>query len=100
MSKRLSMKASSSRHSLRHSLRRPLRHFSRLWPALGLLSALALGGCGVFQPPQPWEKGKLAQDVMKMDKDPLEARFMSHVYFSKEASSGGDGVGGGGCGCN
>jgi len=37
---------------------------------------------------------------MKMDRDGLEARFMSHVYFSKEAASGGDGVGGGGCGCN
>ena len=23
-----------------------------------------------------------------------------HIYFSKEASSGGQGVGGGGCGCN
>jgi hypothetical protein len=67
---------------------------------LTLLPALALGGCGVFQPPQPWEKGNLAKGEMKMDKDPLEARFMSHVYFSKEASSGGDGVGGGGCGCN
>jgi len=26
--------------------------------------------------------------------------FESHVYFSKEASRGGDGVAGGGCGCN
>jgi Domain of unknown function (DUF4266) len=72
----------------------------RLWLAVGLLPALALGGCGVFQPPQAWEKGKLARPEMKMDKDPLEARFTSHTYFSKEAASGGDGVGGGGCGCN
>ncbi len=81
-----------------------LRHLAcrrvRLPLALCLLSALSLGGCGIIQPPQPWEKGALAKSEMKMDKDPLEARFMSHVYFSKEASSGGDGVGGGGCGCN
>jgi hypothetical protein len=61
---------------------------------------LLLSACVTVQPPQPWEKGELARAVMKMDKDPLEARFGSHVYFSKEESSGGDGVGGGGCGCN
>jgi hypothetical protein len=64
----------------------------------GLLAAL--GGCSSLQPPQAWEKSALAQPRMKMDRDGLEARFMSHVYFSKEAASGGDGVGGGGCGCN
>jgi hypothetical protein len=30
----------------------------------------------------------------------LEARFQEQVYQSKEAASGGFGVGGGGCGCN
>ena len=62
----------------------------------GLLSA----GCAHIQPPQPWEKAELARPVMRMDTDPLEAEFFSHVYFSKEDSKGGDGVGGGGCGCN
>lgn len=66
--------------------------------ALGLL--VALGGCAAWQPPQPWEKGELARPVMRLDSDPLEARFTSHIYFSKEAASGGSGVGGGGCGCN
>jgi hypothetical protein len=28
------------------------------------------------------------------------AAFDDHTYFSKEASSGGRGFGGGGCGCN
>ena len=32
--------------------------------------------------------------------DPLEAAVDDHIYFSKEASSGGQGFGGGGCGCN
>ena len=37
---------------------------------------------------------------MQFDPDPLEARMNQHVYTSKEGSSGGYGIGGGGCGCN
>jgi hypothetical protein len=70
-------------------------------PTLALgLGLLALGGCSTINPPQPWEKGNLANPLMRMDVDPLEARFSAHTYFSKEAASGGSGVGGGGCGCN
>ena len=80
--------------------RHPPRAARPLLAALGALATLSLPGCMTWQPPQPWEKGELARPAMKMDKDPLEARFTAHVYFSKEAASGGDGVGGGGCGCN
>ena len=31
---------------------------------------------------------------------PLERAIDDHIYFSKEGSTGGAGVGGGGCGCN
>ncbi len=62
-----------------------------------LLTVLLLGGCGTVQ---PWEKGYLAKPAMAFDPDPLEAHFKQHVYSSKEAASGGYGVGGGGCGCN
>ena len=71
-----------------------------------LLAATAIGAilgssaCSSWQPPQAWEKGELAKPVMRMDSDPLESRYSAHVYFSKEAASGGGGVGGGGCGCN
>ena len=37
---------------------------------------------------------------MAMDGDVLGQRVLQHIYTSKENSSGGDGVGGGGCGCN
>jgi hypothetical protein len=37
---------------------------------------------------------------MQLTTDPLEAATDDHSYFSKEASSGGRGFGGGGCGCN
>jgi hypothetical protein len=37
---------------------------------------------------------------MQIVSDPLESSADDHIYFSKEASSGGQGFGGGGCGCN
>lgn len=76
---------------------------NRIFPRrLALVAAaLALGGCASpWQPPQPWEKGVLARPEMRLEADPLEARFSAHTYFSKEAASGGGSVGGGGCGCN
>ncbi len=60
----------------------------------------ALSACSVIQPVQPWEKGVLARAEMTFEGDPLDNRFVEHTYFSKEAASGGTGVGGGGCGCN
>jgi hypothetical protein len=65
-----------------------------------LLCVAALGGCSAFSPPQPWEKGNLAKPDMSMGGDPLDERFVQHIYSSKENASGGYGVGGGGCGCN
>ena len=49
---------------------------------------------------EPWDKEVLAKPIMAFDTDPLEAKSKQHIYFSKEASSGGYGLGGGGCGCN
>jgi hypothetical protein len=60
-----------------------------------------LAGCTLIQPVQPWEKGTLAKPEMTIQgSDPLEAKFADHIYSSREAASGGSGVGGGGCGCN
>lgn len=49
---------------------------------------------------QPWERDLLAKDSMQLVPDYLDNFYDEHIYFSKEASSGGQGVGGGGCGCN
>jgi Domain of unknown function (DUF4266) len=65
----------------------------------GLL-AVGASGCSVFAPPQAWEKGNLAKPEMGMGGDPLQQRYLQHIYTSKENASGGYGVGGGGCGCN
>jgi hypothetical protein len=69
----------------------------RPWFALVTLALLA--GCSVA-PPKPWEKDLLARPAMTMEGDVLERRFLQHIYTSKENSSGGAEVGGGGCGCN
>ena len=60
---------------------------------------LLLTACS-YQPVQPWERDILAQKKMQLEPYPLDAALDEHTYFSKEASRGGAGVGGGGCGCN
>jgi len=67
---------------------------------LSLAVVIGCAGCASFNPPQPWEKGELAKPAMQFDPEVLQARFREHTYVSKEGSSGGYGVGGGGCGCN
>ncbi len=47
-----------------------------------------------------WERGYLARDEMAWDPDALESSLNDHIFFSKEASSGGNSAAGGGCGCN
>jgi len=49
---------------------------------------------------KPWERGTLARDNMQLVTNEVQAGLDEHIYFSKEAASGGSGVGGGGCGCN
>lgn len=60
-------------------------------------SLLFANGCTNVQ---PWQRGTLADYTMRPDRDPLAGLQAEHVFFSREASSGGSGVGGGGCGCN
>jgi hypothetical protein len=61
--------------------------------------ALLLAGCSSLGP-RPWEKDLMARREMLVDSYPLLTAAEDHVYFSKEASSGGRGFAGGGCGCN
>jgi hypothetical protein len=50
---------------------------------------------------KPWQKAKLAEQSMKKGGAiPSLAKFSGKVFISKEASRGGQGVAGGGCGCN
>lgn len=73
----------------------------RRLPALGLLLAVLglVPGCGSLGV-RAWERDQLARPEMRMDPNPTESGIDDHIYFSKEAASGGRGFGGGGCGCN
>lgn len=48
----------------------------------------------------PWDRDLLAKPEMALLSEPLETATDEHIYFSKEATSGGQSFGGGGCGCN
>lgn len=69
---------------------------------LRLISMLAL--CALLLPSctqvKAWERGYLAKDEMAWDSDVLESALSDQIFFSKEASSGGNSAAGGGCGCN
>ena len=64
--------------------------------SLGALT-LFLSGCSTVQ---PWQRAALASYEMNPDRDPLANAASEHVYYSREAATGGRGVGGSGCGCN
>ncbi len=62
-------------------------------------SLLVLSGCSSLGV-EPWERDLLAKKEMALTSSPIDAALDDHIYFSKEASSGGKSFGGGGCGCN
>ncbi len=67
--------------------------------AVLFVAAILISACSSMGV-EAWERDILAKDEMQLPSDPLEAAIDDHIYFSKEASSGGRGFGGGGCGCN
>lgn len=70
----------------------------RLFLSLILVFAgLGISGCATVQ---PWQRGYLTDYTMRQDRDELHANMNAHMYFSREGSTGGRGIGGGGCGCN
>ena len=60
-------------------------------------AVLSAGGCAHVK---PWERGALSTYGMRQDRDPLQDALREHVFFTREAATGGRSVGGGGCGCN
>jgi len=74
------------------------RRFARC--GLALITPLLLSACSSVDV-MSWEKGLFAEETMKPGgPEPLIVKANEHVYTSKEATRGGGGIGGGGCGCN
>ena len=73
----------------------------KLLTAVTLLTfgCAAVTGCSSLGV-KPWQRDILSRSDMRPDGGGLDDAIDEHVYFSKEASSGGRTFGGGGCGCN
>ena len=70
------------------------RTFSILLASFAIASLSGCASMGV----EPWERDLHAREDMQPNQ--RDAAIDDHIYFSKEASSGGRGFAGGGCGCN
>lgn len=60
---------------------------------------LVVSGCSSMGV-DPWDRDLLAKPAMAINSSPMDQAIDEHIYFSKEASSGGKSFAGGGCGCN
>ena len=72
----------------------------RVLSSLALAAAAGvLGGCAATSV-KPWDRDLMAKPTMRFSPRPIETAVDDHIYFSKEGSTGGMDVAGGGCGCN
>jgi len=75
-----------------------IRKIRPRWVLAAMMLFLPLaGGCATVK---PWQRETLADPIMQPGRNPMAAAQLDHIYFSREAASGGTTVGGGGCGCN
>lgn len=66
-----------------------------------LLLVASIAACSPIKPwVKPYERQKIADEIMSFERDPVADSYLHHVYDAREAARGGDGASGGGCGCN
>jgi hypothetical protein len=76
-----------------------MSRFMKMFLKLSTVIALPVlaSGCATVK---PWDRDLLAEKGMRFIPNPMLHAIDDHIYFSKEASMGGQDAGGGGCGCN
>ncbi|HKW38896.1 MAG TPA: DUF4266 domain-containing protein [Burkholderiales bacterium] len=67
---------------------------------LTTLLAACLGACSVTPWVKPYERGRLADPLMSVSRDPLSDKVLQHVHDVREGARGATVAEGGGCGCN
>ena len=67
--------------------------------ALASLAAL-VSGCAIEPWVKPYERERLADPIMNIQRATLIGQHREHVYDVREAARGATGVQGTGCGCN
>ena len=72
----------------------------RILATASLLAMAALSSSCAATAVKPWDRDLLAQQKMQFVPWRLQHSIDQHIYFSKEGSTGGMELGGGGCGCN
>jgi anti-sigma factor RsiW len=92
-------RCSAKRRRESRAPRGPRRLTTVLAALIAATAAVGGAGCTTFGA-KPWEHDLLAEHAMQVTPYPLETAVDEHMYFSKEASSGGRSFAGGGCGCN
>ena len=74
---------------------------TRRGTSIGIVVLTAwLGGCSIQPWVKPYERERLADEMMKFSRDTLAERHIEHVRDVREGARGATGVQGGGCGCN
>ena len=73
--------------------------FRQIITVLLLVTTAVTAGCSSLGV-KPWQRDVLSRSDMRPDGGGLDDAIDDHLYFSKEASSGGRSYAGGGCGCN
>jgi Domain of unknown function (DUF4266) len=80
---------------------------NRLPHLLAFAAVVLLTGCSTVERlaniepwVKPYERENIADPIMGFNRDPVSQSYIDHVYESREASRGGMGSAGGGCGCN
>ncbi len=64
-------------------------------------STLLLSGCKPLEPwVKPYERERLADPIMALERDPVSGSYLDHVFELREGARGAMGSAGGGCGCN
>ncbi|MBT8443001.1 MAG: DUF4266 domain-containing protein [Gammaproteobacteria bacterium] len=71
----------------------------RVMTVAALIGA-SLMGCSVEPWVKPYERDRLADTIMLLDRDPVSSAYINHVHEAREGARGASGSGGGGCGCN
>ena len=83
-------------------MKSPIRRSARRAALLLVPVVLAtLAGCKPIEPwVKPYERERLADPIMALERDPVSSSYIDHVFESREGARGGMGGAGGGCGCN
>jgi hypothetical protein len=69
--------------------------------ALPAVLAVLVSACSAPQPwVKPYERERLADPIMALERDPVSGSYLDHVFELREGARGAMGSAGGGCGCN